>query len=74
MHRGERIPSASEQWTLARAIKKGAIKDHNYFKKQNLEYASDDDFGEDLGQLEQADLDLESEGIDGGEAKEEEWS
>jgi hypothetical protein len=49
MHRGERIPSASEQWTLARAIKKGAIKDHNYFKKQNLEYASDDDLGEDLG-------------------------
>jgi len=30
---------------------------------------SDDDLGEDLGQLEQADLDLESEGIDGEEKK-----
>lgn len=70
MHRGERLPTASEQWTLARAIKKSSIKDGNFFKKQNLEYASDDDFGEDLGNLELEDLEAEQEGI--AEAAEEE--
>ena len=63
MYRGERLPNAAEQWRIANAIKRQRIKDRNFLKKQRLEYASDDDdFGEDLGGVEQEDLDTEVAG------------
>ena len=63
MYRGERIPTASEQWTLAKAVQRNIIKDRNVLIKQRLEYESDDDFGEDLeGDLGVDDLDVEAAG------------
>ena len=63
MYRGERIPDAKEQWTLANAVFREAIKDRNVLYKQKFEYESDDDMGEDLGgNPEGADLDVEAAG------------
>ena len=63
MYRGERIPSAKEQWTLAQGVHRDMIKDKNYFHKNLLQFDSDDDMGEDLGGLvEGEDLDAEAEG------------
>ena len=33
MYRGERIPTASEQWTLAKAVQRNIIKDRNVLIK-----------------------------------------
>ena len=67
MYRGERIPSAKEQWTLSQGLYRVAIKDRNLLVKQRYEYESDDDMGEDLGGgLDGADLDVEA----GGELEE----
>ena len=63
IYRGERMPSAEEQWTLSNAIFRQRIKDHNYMHKWNLEYDSDEDMGEDLGgDPDVVDLDQEAEG------------
>ena len=62
MYRGERIPDAKEQWTLARSIRRLNIKDRAVLKNQNMEYESDDDFGESLGGADARDLDEEAEG------------
>ena len=72
MYRGERIPTAKEQWTLANAVKRDSIKDKNFYFKQRYEYESDDDMGEDLGgNPEGADLDSEAGGqLEGGEDNE----
>ena len=48
--RGERLPTAKQQWSLARSMKRQFLVDQNILFKRNLEYESDDDFGEDLGQ------------------------
>ena len=69
MYRGERIPDAKEQWTLANSIYREGIKDRNFLFKQRLEYESDDDLGEDLGgNPEGADLETEA----GGQLEEDE--
>ena len=63
MYRGERMPTAKEQWTLANAVFRDSIKDRNKLVKHNYEYESDDDMGEDLGgNPETADLDVEVDG------------
>ena len=63
MYRGERMPNAKEQWTLAKAVRRTIIKDRNVLVKQRYEYESDDDFGEDLeGDLGVDDLDVEAGG------------
>ena len=63
MYRGERMPTAEEQWTLHNAVYRMAIKDRNVLIKQRYEYESDDDFGEDLGGgFEGTDLDAEAAG------------
>ena len=62
MYRGERIPTAKEQWTLARSVRRLNIKDRNVLKNQLMEYESDDDFGENLGGADARDLDEEAEG------------
>ena len=70
MYRGERIPDASEQWTLSNAVLRESIKDRNLLIKQRLVYESDDDMGEDLGgNPETADLDVEA----AGEVDEDDW-
>ena len=77
MYRGERLPTAGEQWTLAKSFRRTQLKDRNALKRQMWEYESDDDIGEDLGIAgeDQANLDevaageLESGG-GGGAAKE----
>ena len=57
------MPTASEQWTLANATMRLAIKDRNMLVKQRLEYESDDDMGEDLGGgVAGDDLDVEAAG------------
>ena len=57
------MPSAKEQWTLAKAVRRTIIKDRNVLVKQRYEYESDDDFGEDLeGDLGVDDLDVEAGG------------
>ncbi len=73
MYRGERMPTAKEQWTLSNAVFRDSIKDRNMLIKYNYEYESDDDMGEDLGgALEDVDLDVEATGeIEEGEA---EWA
>ena len=61
--RGERIPDAEEQWTLANSMRRTQLNDYNKVRKWNWEYESDDDFGEDLGQLgDDEDLDQEAAG------------
>ena len=63
MYRGERIPTAKEQWTLAQGVFRTNIKDRNVLSKQRYEYESDEDMGEDLGgDPEGADLDVEAGG------------
>ena len=49
MYRGERLPTASEQWTLARSLRRTQLKDRNALNRQMWEYESEDDIGEDLG-------------------------
>ena len=63
IYRGERMPSAEEQWTLSNSIRRQNIKDRNYMHKWNWEYDSDEDMGEDLGgNADFVDLDQEAEG------------
>ena len=49
MYRGERIPTAKEQWSLAKSMKRTFLVDGNYMEKRDWVYESDDDLGEDLG-------------------------
>lgn len=49
MYRGERIPDAKEQWTLAKSFRRQTLKDRNALYRQRWEYESDDELGEDLG-------------------------
>lgn len=74
MYRGERLPSASEQWTLARSIRRTQLKDRNALNRQMWEYESEDDIGEDLGEGgDMNDLDEAAAGElgEGGEEKKE---
>ena len=73
IYRGERMPSAEEQWTLSNAINRQKIKDRNYMHKWNWEYDSDEDMGEDLGgDADFVDLDQEAEGeLEEGEGEDE---
>ena len=48
--RGERMPDAKEQWTLAKSMRRSFLVDQNKLVKRDWEYESDDDEGEDLGQ------------------------
>ena len=58
MYRGERLPTASEQWRLSKAVRRINLKDRNWYVKQRLEYESDEDMGEDTGGVgEDVDLD-----------------
>merc|ERR1712060_76271 len=83
MYRGERIPDTKEQWTLAKSLRRLAIKDRNKLHKFDHLYESDDDFGESLGGSGVRDIDEEVEGElgsdgevivkeEGGEEKKEE--
>jgi hypothetical protein len=45
-YRGERIPSAREQYTLAQNTRRTLKRDKNILRKENLEYESDDELGE----------------------------
>ena len=49
LHRGERIPEAKEQWTLAKSMRRTALKQQNKLWKRDWVYESSDDEGEDLG-------------------------
>ncbi len=60
MFRGERIPTASEQWTLAKAVRRVILKDAQAARKERIEYESEDDLGEDLGEVEERDVDEEA--------------
>ena len=61
MYRGERIPSAKEQWSLSNSMFRMMIKDRNSLFKNNYEYESEDDIGEDLGgNPDEADLEAEA--------------
>ena len=75
MYRGERLPTAGEQWTLAKSFRRTQLKDGNALRRQMWEYESDDDMGEDLGIAgdDQANLDEVAAGeleAGGGAAKE----
>ena len=88
MCRGERLPTASEQWTLAKSHRRTQLKDRNALYRQMWEYESEDDMGENMGDaVDQADLDEEAAGqledgaaAEGGEKKaapkkeKDEWS
>ena len=72
MYRGERIPDAKEQWTLANSAYRLTIKDRNALFRYDWEYESDEDLGEDLGGLgRKAALEEEAAGLLGsdGEAR-----
>ena len=69
MYRGERMPTAKEQWTLCNAVFRQGIQDRNLLVKQRYEYESEDDMGEDLGGG--IDEDLEIEQSQGGEVAKE---
>ena len=49
IYRGERMPTAKEQWTLAKSLRRTQLKDRNALVKQMWEYESDEEIGEDLG-------------------------
>lgn len=51
MYRGERIPTANEQWTLVGSFRRTYLNDQNRYMKNSWEYESDDDIGEDTGAL-----------------------
>jgi len=73
MYRGERLPTAEEQWTIAKSIRRTQLKDRNALHRQMWEYESDDDEGEDMGdRTEEANLDEAAAGElgEGGEKKE----
>ena len=66
LYRGERIPTASEQWSLAKSMKRTFVTDGNKLIKRDWVYESDDDFGEDLGQdVEEEDYDEDMDDEDG---------
>ena len=75
IYRGERMPTAKEQWTLAKSLRRTQLKDRNALKTQMWEYESDEEIGEDLGILapEAGDLDQvaagELDAASGGEKK-----
>lgn len=50
IYRGERMPSGAEQWTLYNSFRRQFMKDQNHFMKQEVEYESEDDEGEDIGE------------------------
>ena len=71
--RGERLPTASEQWTLARSVRRTMVADQNRMYKMEWEYESEDDVGEDIGKFEEEEAELTIEGTTGtaeGAAKE----
>ena len=72
IYRGERIPDPKEQWTLAKSWRRTFFNDQNHFHRNDWEYESEEDDGEDLS------LGMDDEGgprggaVEGGaEAKEE---
>lgn len=77
MYRGERMPSASEQWTLVGSFRRTYLNDQNRYMKDAWEYESDDDIGEDTGALEEDDQSQQQLAAEsstpaaGGEAKKE---
>ena len=66
LYRGERMPDAKEQWSLAKSMKRTFMVDSNTMTKRDWEYESDDDVGENLGDAVQAE-DYEGE-LESGEA------
>lgn len=71
MIRGERMPTTKEQWSLAKNINRSVLKDASYARKQTLEYESDEDFHEYLGeQDDNEDLDEEAAAEAAGEGGE----
>jgi hypothetical protein len=73
MYRGERVPTGSEQWTLVKSFRRTYLNDQNRYMKDDWEYESDDDIGEDTGAVEEEDFTQAAsggaaEGAAGGEA------
>ena len=66
IYRGERIPTASEQWTLARAFRRTYMQDMNRMIRDEWEYESEDDIGEDIGKFEEEEAEVSIEGATGG--------
>ena len=49
IYRGERIPDAKEQWTLANSFRRQLMKAQNKMWRDSEPYESEDDDGEDVG-------------------------
>ena len=56
IYRGERIPTGDEQWSLMKSFRRTYLNDQNRYAKEDLEYESDDDFGEDTGAIEEEEI------------------
>ncbi len=56
MYRGERIPGGAEQWTLMKSFRRQYLNDQNRYLRDSEMYESDDDVGEDIGQVDEEDL------------------
>ena len=56
MYRGERIPTGSEQWTLVKSFRRTYLNDQNRYMKDDMVYESDDDVGEDIGAIEEEEI------------------
>ena len=62
MYRGERIPSAKEQWTLSNTFRRTWIKMAVDARKSEILYESEDDEGEQFEGVDADDLDEEAQG------------
>eukprot|EP00347_Sterkiella_histriomuscorum_P002364 403368440 len=62
IYRGERLPTGAEQWTMAKAFKRTYMQDMNRMVRDDWEYESDDDIGEDIGKFEEEEAEVSIEG------------
>ena len=72
IYRGERVPKGPEQWTLSKSLRRTFLKDQNRFRRYDWEYESEDDEGEDIGEMGDEDADQQAAAGEGGAAKTEE--
>lgn len=65
IYRGERMPSDYEQWSLAKSFRRQYMNDQNKLRKDDWNYESEDDVGEDIGKFEEEEAENLEGAVDG---------
>ncbi len=68
IYRGERIPTDYEQWSLAKSFRRQYMNDQNRLFRNDWNYESEDDIGEDIGKFEEEEAENLEAGAEGGAA------